>query len=709
MDKRAAGQYLDTLYGTAQGHVAVAYKDKGSSWQETQFAWPRDRAKILGWAQVHQDANIFICPALRIDPHTRKKGDGTALRWLWADVDWQGVPHERRAEIEARIKDLGSLVILSGSGTNVHVYVQLTHAVSGEEFAKLNTGLRDYLLADNKQADNSLLRLPGTTNWKTEEGSAVKISSSIISKQSPAALMKRRAFRDAKVSVDVEGSAWEFVEVEGLPRRMRAKLEMSVDEARARYGSRHLAVLGVVRDLLKYQMGPDEIHSLMGKYPAALSKAAEENGYDIHLDIDRILARTAKVQAEAEQLVNDDDDMPEVSEEEHRQELITEGVTKELLRRDIRRHADMLEAIQGHTEPPDDASESLSDALSTPAEPVQYLIDGLVSATGTVVITGQYKSGKTHLMVASLITALADDEPFLGSRAVHVPEGGVVVGHWNLEMSRLDLIDKYMRPAQFKNPKNVQIAHWQGYRVNLLTPLGKAGAIEWLKQRSVKVWTIDSWSQLCRMSGVDPNDNKEVGDLLDAVTEIKIQCGIEAVFLLAHTARSSSDNDKPGTRGASALDEGVDTRWMFTVDKSEVRWLQAEGRGTQMTGVSLDFDEETGRSVIGAVSRQSAAQDGMVQLIVHTLKDAKVPLNKGTLMAKVKEVKRVSNRAVDAGIVEALEGDWIIKHEGVGRNHLYSLAQMEAPDDGGRTRRATPGEVNLSGVSMRKPRSRTST
>src|SRR4051812_32523651 len=142
MDKRAAAQYLDNIYGTQPGYVAAAYKDRDQSWQEIQFAWPQDRTKLLGWAEVHQDANVFICPALRQDPHTRKKGDMLPSRWLWADVDMQSVPEDKRAEVETRINELGSLVVRSGSGDNRHVYVNLGTEVDHTEHIRLNTGLR---------------------------------------------------------------------------------------------------------------------------------------------------------------------------------------------------------------------------------------------------------------------------------------------------------------------------------------------------------------------------------------------------------------------------------------------------------------------------------------------------------------------------------------------------------------------------------------
>src|ERR1044072_2589537 len=113
MDKRAAEQYLRQIYGTQQGYVAVGYIDRDSTWHEDQFAWPSEKAKLLTWAE--RDSNIFICPALRRNAHTRKKGDMLPTRWLWADVDWQTVPADKLEEVNRRIAELGGVLVLSGS------------------------------------------------------------------------------------------------------------------------------------------------------------------------------------------------------------------------------------------------------------------------------------------------------------------------------------------------------------------------------------------------------------------------------------------------------------------------------------------------------------------------------------------------------------------------------------------------------------------
>lgn len=711
MDKRAAAQYLDKIFGKRTGYVAVAHKDKDGSWEERQFSWPEDKVKIIGWAD-DQTGNVFVCPALRQDAHTRKKGDALPTRWLWADVDWQNVPKDKQAEVRARVKEVSTFAILSGTSDNTHVYVQLTADVAAGEFLRLNTGLRDYLYADNKQADNSLLRLPGTTNWKTDQGTPVKASGGHGKPISKTALLKHRIFRDVKVIEDAESSEWSFTEVEGLPRRVQSMLAMTVDEAIARYGSRYKAVWGITGELHKRGFDADAIHSLMDKFPAAISKMSDENGYDVHSDVDKRITWDRTKETDSPEADEDAGEVfEEISLEDMRSSVISEGVEKELLRRDIRRAADMAEAAAGHIRPPDDMSESLDDALSVPASLVQWLIQDMCSATATVVITGQFKTGKTKMMIASLISSLVDGEPFLGSKQMHVPEGGAVVGHWNLEMSRLDFVDKYARPVGIKNTHNLKLAHWRGYRVNILTEQGKADAVEWLKSRHCQVWTIDSWTALCRMCGVDGNEGKDVSRILGAIEEIKVEAGVSVCFFLAHTAKSG-DPEKPATRGASEVDEHVDTRWMLTVDRSEVRFIQTQGRDTQMNAMSLDFDEDTGRSTIGAVTRQSAASDGLNQVIVRVVKDHHPRgVNQMTLVKLVKETIRKGEASIREGVKEAQENGWIRiesipNPSGRGRAQQMHYLADDAPPEEDRKRNATPREVNLAGVSL--PRSRKS-
>jgi hypothetical protein len=706
MDKRAAGQYLTKLFGKGQGHVAVAYKDKGESWQECTFQYPAERTKLIAWADIHKDANVFICPALR-QGRNRVKGDMVTTRWLWADVDWDKVPDDKYAEVQRRIAEVGTLVVNSGSGENAHVYVQVDRHLTPEEHYRLNTGLKDYLYADAKHADNSLLRLPGTTNWKTDAGSAVVVRRT-GEVHSVDYLMEKRTFQRVKASVGVaiDGGSWTLVDVSHLPRRIRAMGTMDTDQAVAKYGKRHKAVWGIAGELHKRGLDADQIHTIMDQFPAGVEKNAEEhNGYDLHRDIDKRLIYDRANGLSVEDEIEDDagDVFEEMSVEEVTDALVAEGVEKELLRRAIRKAADTAEAERGWVGPPDDVSWSLTDALSNPPEPLPYLIDGLAGKKHNVVITAQYKTGKTSFTMGAIAYSLADGVDFLDHFPVHTPTGGVRVGHWNCEMDPAEMVNDYIRPVGIQNTDNLVVANLRGYRVNILTPLGKQWAVDWLTKHQVKVWTIDSFARLARMAGVSEKDNDEVMSLLMALDEIKVEADIDVLFLITHTGRAEMEEGKERARGATAIDDWADARWIMT-KMDDVRFLAVDGRGVSLESTALHYDKETGRSTKGFGGKTEVKADGAVQTVVKAVKE-NPGCSTNTLFALLKGA--MSQRVARTHIEEAIENGFIeTKTEVKGRGKpavCHYLAGMDKPT-GDRTRRATPAVVDVRAAVGRRRR-----
>lgn len=718
MDKRTAARYLDTLYGRAVGHVAVAYKDRGESWQEQTFAWPKDRTKLLAWADIHADANIFICPALRESP-VRAKGNGKNMRWLWADVDMDKVPADQRDEVNRRINDLATFTVASGSGENRHVYVKLDASLDPVDHLRLNTGLRNYLYADNKHTDNSLLRLPGTTNWKTEAGSPVHVITE-NSRTTPASeLLAIRAFSQVKVtavgSTDVQ---WTEAMPEGISRRVRAMVQMTPEEAVARYGSRHKAVWAIAGELHKRGFTPDEVHTLMDAFPPAEDKRAEEHGaYDVHKDVEkRLIWDRANIpelseedMEELEDAVMDMEDATDQDFEREVQERIERMAVSFYERNLAHQRAKLIEAERTWIAPPDDVSWSLTGVLNDPPAAAQYLIGaprdgkrGLCGVKHNVIITAQFKTGKTKFVVASVIKSLADGVDFLGSVPVHTPEGGVVVGHWNCEMDPDEMASEYVIPAQIKNSGNVVGANLRGFRVNILSDHGKQWAIQWLKDRQVKVWTIDSLARLARMAGVSEKENDEMFDLLMALDEIKLAAGVDVIFLITHTGREKHEVGKERARGATAIDDWCDARWIMT-DEGGTRFLAVDGRGVGMDAAPLIYDQETGSSTLGFGGREEAKADGAVQTVLRVVQ-SQPGITKKALIDVLRPAMKIGMRAAEQYIEDAIEAGFIeVNMDGGGRGRaaMRHYAAGGGSAEGDRTRRATPGVVDMRAA--RKP------
>lgn len=633
-------RYLDELFGDHVGFVAVAYKDQGNSWQETSFAWPADRRKLTGWAKVHQDANLFICPGLR-GTEVRKKNDGIWLSWLWADVDWDKVPDSKLTAVEKRIAEVGTMIVESGSTgkggrKNVHVYVKLTETLPVEQFNFDNTWLRDYLYADNKQADNSLLRIPGSKNWKTTKGTGVILTTTGHWNQvSPSSYRGTQSYKDTKVIDIARGDAdWKVADTKAVKSKHKRMARMSEDEAEGRYGSRHKAVWAVTGDLYHAGYEDDVIHTLMDDFPPAEAKNLDEHGsYDVHKDVAKRLAyeRAGEPvidQPDQESVSSDDEfEVVESTPEDdaaERSQRVANLAEQYIITQEARDLAAEMRATEQFTPPPMNATRILTEFENMPIEPNPMLIEGMWSARGNVVLTAQYKTGKTAFIMGTIAPAICDGEDFLGQFKVNVGAEGARMGHWNLEMDDQYLGDQYIRPVGIKNKDNMRWISLRGYTISFLTPVGRAWTIAWLVQNEIKVWTMDSFSALCTMAGINENDNGEVAALMRAIDEIKRAAGVDAFLILAHTGRQKQEEGKERARAASHIDEWPDHRWVMTRDgKEDVRALMAEGRGPRLETTVLTYDPKTHRSKLGDVKPKIvlAAAGGPQETILQIVRD----------------------------------------------------------------------------------------
>lgn len=169
--------FAEVVLGDRPGALCVAFgfspfrDDNGRyqhiEWLEQLCAWPADREELeskVGEAMATGDpVDIYVCPAVRhANAKRRRKGDALPPKVLWADLD--GQPKDR--ELYERLVAGGSLVVSSGSDGHRHLYLPLAAPVDLGTFNELNRTLAEKLGADAKWADNSVLRVPGTLNWK---------------------------------------------------------------------------------------------------------------------------------------------------------------------------------------------------------------------------------------------------------------------------------------------------------------------------------------------------------------------------------------------------------------------------------------------------------------------------------------------------------------------------------------------------------------
>jgi hypothetical protein len=163
--------FLDTVFGQAEGyaHFAVgagAYVDSTgkyshSNWEPSSFLWPQQADKAIR----HLDDvlsrpgsnDLYVCPNL-LTTERRSKDTAVTHRLLHSDAD-NGADADK-------LKPLGAFAVASGKPGHAHVYVQLDREVTMAQYRSLQLGMRAYFNADNKIADNDLLRPVGSVNHK---------------------------------------------------------------------------------------------------------------------------------------------------------------------------------------------------------------------------------------------------------------------------------------------------------------------------------------------------------------------------------------------------------------------------------------------------------------------------------------------------------------------------------------------------------------
>jgi hypothetical protein len=171
-ERRAmAMRYCKAMWGDREGVVALGIGSNphavGGKLKHKPFAqefaqWPRDIEAIADRAIIcaSRRCDVYVSPMLRTD-HRRLKVNGAGGRWAWADLDGP-----MTAERLALLRPLGDSVRIISSGTGHHAYFKLDEWRTPDEIEATNRALRDMLGGDAKWSNESLLRLPGTFNFK---------------------------------------------------------------------------------------------------------------------------------------------------------------------------------------------------------------------------------------------------------------------------------------------------------------------------------------------------------------------------------------------------------------------------------------------------------------------------------------------------------------------------------------------------------------
>lgn len=271
-------------------------------------------------------------------------------------------------------------------------------------------------------------------------------------------------------------------------------------------------------------------------------------------------------------------------------------IRQQRIRRLARRALDQEEAAAGFPWPVH--LPTLADDLNEPDTEPPYLIDQVMPAGANVLLTAQYKTGKTTL-INEAARALAENSPFLGRFEITDHSGRVVI--FNFEMTP-NQYRRWWRDLGCDKPERITLVHLRGTRLPLIAEITQDWIVATLEDMQAQTWIVDPFARAFVGSG-DENSNSDVGVALDILDNIKERAGVPNLIVATHTGRATMDEGAERARGATRLDDWADVRWLLTKDEHGTRYLRASGRDVEVDEEALAFDAQTHRLTFGGGDR----------------------------------------------------------------------------------------------------------
>lgn len=333
-------------------------------------------------------------------------------------------------------------------------------------------------------------------------------------------------------------------------------------------------------------------------------------------------------------------------------EKFAQAVASERRYREARRAVDREEAESSWTPPPELGS--LREQLAAPREQRTFRIEKLMPTGSNVVLTAQYKAGKTTT-VNHLVRCLVDGEPFLGRYPVRKVERRIA--YFNYEMSEPQYLD-WMAEVGITADDRVEPMHLRGRRMPLMVPRVTEWVIDWLKRHQIDVWVLDPLARAV-LGSCEENDNTGMAAFTDLIDVIKHDAGVAEVVIPVHTGRAEQQPGQERARGATRIDDWPDVRWILTRDKDGRRFLRADGRDVDESEQMLSYEPTTRALTVAGGARAVVRHSDMRTKILGF-----VGLNPGVTKTHVHAAIGGRKTEVFDEISAMVRGAWLDQRDG---------------------------------------------
>lgn len=324
----------------------------------------------------------------------------------------------------------------------------------------------------------------------------------------------------------------------------------------------------------------------------------------------------------------------------------------------------------------DEALVDYAELITEPAQPTEYLVDGLLARGHLALLSGRPKSGKSWL-VMQLAMAVDNGAPFLGrpTRQGRVFHAALEDGRKRVQ-ERAKLMGWTVRneaKARFVLP-------------SFCAPNGDLGpGLALIRKLSSRfdLMLIDTLS--ATLSGrINENDNAAMGAIVNELARIAHDTGC-AILVVHHTAKAFSEDDRfTGVRGASAIRAAYDVGLLLEHKAGEDEGvLRVESRDADVEGMTIrKVKDGVGWELVGYASEINRIRAG--KKAVEALQD----LDEATT-DEIAQYLGITSNAAYRQLARAERDGLIYRHsgekEGKGRPaDLWSLTpKPQRPATGG--------------------------
>lgn len=314
----------------------------------------------------------------------------------------------------------------------------------------------------------------------------------------------------------------------------------------------------------------------------------------------------------------------------------------------------------------------LRELLDEPDAQTAYRIDGLAPSGGRVMLSAQFKAGKTTL-VGNLVAALADKQPFLSAFAV------------NDAAHRLVLIDDELSEPTLRRWLRAQEITNTTAVADVISLRGRVGTFNLLDDDCRSLWArrlrdigcdyviLDCLRPVLDALGLD--ENHDAGQFLVAFDALLYEAGVSDALLVQHMGHA---NER--ARGDSRLQDWPDAIWRLVRESDEPdspRYFTAYGRDVDVPEGRLSFDQVTRRLTYAEGSRGDAKTEAALRTVVTVLADqarAGAPGLSGRAIEQAVVDSEHSQKAVRDAIKLAIRRGVVVVSEGSHRANIHSLA-----------------------------------